>query len=268
MLKEEFYIQQETIPEGKVAIGHCMSIPDRIGRLQVLTDRYQKQGYLESVAEVAVECSPEEVLNGGIDLIMSLFPPEVYESFVGGDGVLARFPESSRLFIDKYLWQSVEFTARYGDNYAGSVRIILCGEEYPFNLPTLDSEEIEIYPDWQEKAQVVRAELSQFAKAKGAPATVAIGLLRAAVLYSKAMGIDVWLGTTDAAVHRLLNGTYFNFNLPKIGDTVFYLGSQSTPVYIHLDNALDNAEQKPESEQVSKFIRGKIKDEFDWYIGV
>jgi hypothetical protein len=39
----------------------------------------------------------------------------------------------------------------------------------------------------------------------------------------------------------LLNSSFFKFDLPYIGPSVDYLGSASTPIFIDLEKALDNA---------------------------
>ena len=138
-------------------------------------------------------------------------------------------------------------------------------------MPTREEESIQIEDNWKERAKTVKAELSQFAKQKEpyVPATVSLGLLRAAAQYSRANNIEEWLATIDNSVVRLFNGFMFNFDLPKIGPGVKYLGSESTPVLINIEQAIQNAQRKASSQDIARFLKGEndIKG-FEWYNGI
>ncbi len=67
----------------------------------------------------------------------------------------------------------------------------------------------------------------------------------------------------------MLNGIYFNFGLPKIGPSVRYLGSESTPQIINIEQAIQNADEKVSSRNMARFLRGENDIQgFEWYTGV
>lgn len=245
-----------------------------IGRLEVVTDRYIREGYLQGMPFASVSLKADDVVgNDGLDLLSSELDTETFDKFMN-EGLLLRFEDGIQIYLDKYHWQSVRFVAENNGEYVGSVRLIMDSGGLNYNhfpLPTLSDKNIHIYPEWEEKARAVQAELSQFAKAKGpnAPATVSVGLLRIAAQYSRAHDINEWLATTDNSVVRLLNGFLFNFDLPKIGPSVKYLGSESTPVYINIEECIKNAEKKEATKDMASFLRGENNIAgFEWYKGI
>lgn len=272
MYEKEFGLQEKEIGENEVVFGLATTPEEKIGRLEVVTERYIKEGYLQGIPFAKLNLSAGEVLSdGGFEVLEEELGEEVFNKFLD-EGLLLRFKGNEELYLDKYHWQSAQFVAQTREGYVGSVRIIMT--EPPtmvptFRLPTLIDENIKINEDWIEKVNEIPAELSQFAKAKCGPATVAIGLLRIAAQYSRANGIKDWVATTDNKVVRLLNGFIFNFNLPKIGPSVRYLGSESTPVYIGIEESINNAAQKDSSKDMATFLRGAddVKG-FEWYTGI
>jgi hypothetical protein len=160
--------------------------------------------------------------------------------------------------------------AKTKEGYGGSTRIIQDNIDITpsFPLPILTDKCIEIEESWRPKINGIHSELSQFAKTKEAKGTVPVALLRAAAQYSRTHNIEKWLATTDNSVVRLLNGWIFNFNLPKIGPSVKYLGSESTPILIDIERSIKNASQKENSKDMARFLAGEDNVEgFEWYTG-
>ena len=252
MNSSEFIIQEREIGENEVCVGLATTPEEKIGRLNVVTDRYIREGYLQGIPFAKVDLEAKDVVEkNGIGLLYDNLSDDLFDKFIQ-EGLLLRFNGGEQLYLDKFHWQSAQFVAKTRAGYVGSVRIIMDGEKSEstaFPLPTLTEKDIIIDQEWREKADSVKAELSQFAKIKEpyVPATVSIGLLRIAAQYSKANNIEEWVATTDNSVVKLLNGFMFNFDLPKIGPSVKYLGSESTPVLINIEEAIGNAEKKGSS---------------------
>lgn len=273
MNSSEFIIQEKEIGENEVCVGLATTPEEKIGRLNVVTDRYIREGYLQGIPFAKVDLDAKDVVEeNGIGLLYDNLSEDLFDKFIK-EGLLLRFNGGEQLYLDKYHWQSAQFVAKTRAGYVGSVRIIMTDEDSGltnFPLPTLVEKGIKIDPEWRDKADKVKAELSQFAKTKEpyVPATVSIGLLRVAAKYSRANNIEEWVATTDNSVVKLLNGFMFNFDLPKIGPSVKYLGSESTPVLINIEQAIGNAEKKGSSEGIAKFLRGDDVSGFEWYTGV
>lgn len=271
MNESEFVIQERELSEGEVSVGLAVTSEEKIGRLEVVTDRYIREGYLQGIPFARVDLKAEDVVQeNGLGLLYDALDEGLFEKFIN-EGLLLRFSGGQQLYLDKYHWQSAQFVAKTSQGYVGSVRLIMDHKDSEINmykLPTLTDKKIQIEEEWREKVSHVTAELSQFAKLKEAPATVSVALLRIAAQYSRANKIEEWLATTDNLVVRLLNGYYFNFGLPKIGPSVRYLGSESTPVLINIEESIKNAETKGSSEGMAKFLRGEDVKGFEWYTGV
>ncbi len=262
---------EKDLRDGEVIVGIASSPEEKIGRMQVVTDRYMFQGYLQGIPFVKMDLDARDVVGeGGFSLLEEHLDPEKLEDFMK-EGLLISFMNEDPLYIDKYHWQSVQFVGITNQGYVGSVRLIMSNptSEVPtFKLPTLTDRKIKIEKEWKKAVKHIPAELSQFAKLKSAPGTVSVALLRAAAQYSRANGIEEWVATTDNLVIRLLNGIYFNFGLPKIGPSVCYLGSESTPILINIEESLNNAEQKASSKDTAKFLKGEAVPGFEWYTGI
>ena len=273
MNSSEFIIPEKELGENEICVGLATTPEEKIGRLGVVTDRYIREGYLQGIPFAKVDLEARDVVEeNGIGLLYDSLSEDLFDKFIK-EGLLLRFSGGEQLYLDKYHWQSAQFVAKTRAGYVGSVRIIMYDEGSKLNLfklPTLVEQDINIDSEWKEKANTVKAELSQFAKIKEpyVPATVSIGLLRIAAQYSRANNIDEWVATTDNSVVKLLNGFMFNFDLPKIGPSVKYLGSESTPVLINIEQAIGNAEKKGSSEDIARFLRGDDVKGFEWYTGV
>ena len=260
--------------KNEIYFGVVETPEEDIGRLEVVTDRYIREGYLQGMPFANVNLKAENTVgNDGFNLLYDELDGETFEKFME-EGLLLRFVDNKQIYLDKYHWQSIRFFAENDNECVGSVRLIIDNHSLDTNhfpLPTLSDKDIHIDYQWQEKVKPIKAELSQFAKAKGpnAPATVSVGLLRAAAQYSRLHGIKEWLATTDNSVVRLLNGFLFNFDLPKIGPSVKYLGSESTPVYINIEDCIKNAEKKESTRNMALFLRGVNNvPGFEWYKGM
>ena len=272
MNESEFIIQEKELSEGEVSVGLAVTSEEKIGRLEVVTGRYIMEGYLQGIPFAMVDLEAEDVVQeNGLGLLYESLDQNLFEKFIN-EGLLLKFSGGQQFYLDKYHWQSAQFVAKTKAGYVGSVRLIMQNPDLGhFELPTLKEKSIIINDEWKDHAKRVESELSQFAILKGshAPATVSIGLLRAAAQYSRANNIEEWLATTDNSVVKLLNGYMFNFELPKIGPSVRYLGSESTPVLINIEQAIQNARKRVPSEALARFLSGEndVKG-FEWYTGV
>lgn len=244
---------KETNPADTIEIGLANTLEDNIGRLSLVTERYTLEGYLDDVKEIDTDLEPSEIITRpGFQILKDSLSKEDFESFME-TGIVLKFPNKQKLYIDKYHWNSVPFFAKSGKDYIGSARLII---KNGYGLPTSEDPQIKIYENWKETAKKSIAEFSQFAVKKGAsPAKVSVGLLREAYQYSKKVNIDAWLATIDDNVKKFLNGRFFNFGLPQIGETVRYLGSNSTPIFIDLEKSLSNAESIDSSKEMARYIR-------------
>lgn len=266
----EQLIPTTELKENEIIVMQADSPREMLGRLNVVTERYAQEGYLKDIMRVELDIEPELIVSEkGFELLQNSLSKEEIAEFME-EGLLIS-SQGQNFYLDKYHWQSIQFVAKGINGYLGSVRIIVDSDEVNppvYNIPTLTKSEIKIDDEWYERVKPINAELSQFAKLKEASSNVPTALLRIASIYSKEHGIKEWLATTDNIVVRILNGMYFNFNLPKIGPSVEYLGSKSTPIYINIENALFNAEQKDCSRPTAQFLRGRNDiDGFEWYTG-
>lgn len=272
MNESEFVIKEKELLEGEVSVGLAVTPQEMIGRLDVVTDRYIREGYLQGIPFARIDLEAEEVVQeNGLGLLYESLEPKLFDKFLN-EGLLLKFSGGQQLYLDKYHWQSAQFIAKTSQGIVGSVRLIMANNDSGINmfqLPTLTDENILIEQDWREKVANVKAELSQFAKYKDVPTSVAVALLRIAAQYSRVNGVEEWLATTDNRVVKMLNGIYFNFGLPKIGPSVRYLGSESTPQLINIEQAIQNADEKVSSRNMARFLRGENDIQgFEWYTGV
>lgn len=261
------YQLQEVLNEGDVTVGVANTMEEQIGRLQVLTQKYQERNYLDDIHSLTLQIdAPSIIGKNGLQTLQELLSPDQYDLF-RKDGLMLTFSDNKTLYIDKYHWSSIPFVAKtLGNRFVGSARLII-DEDNGLGLPTLHDDRISIDHEWQTQAQNCKVEFSQFATIMATKPSIA--LLRAAYKYSKdVLGTTEWLATTDNMVVRLLNGTYFHFNIPKIGPSVNYLGSESTPVYINCERSIENAGNNPQSSAIAQFLDGcEDVGGFEWYQG-
>jgi hypothetical protein len=260
----------EILGDNDVIVEVANTPEDQIGRLGVVTQRYIREGYLQGIPFANIHLSPDTIVQeNGYSILKDTLEEDLFEKFLE-TGMLFQFIDGHTFYLDKYHWQSVQFVAKTKEGYGGSTRIIQDNIDITpsFPLPILTDKCIEIEESWRPKINGIHSELSQFAKTKEAKGTVPVALLRAAAQYSRTHNIEKWLATTDNSVVRLLNGWIFNFNLPKIGPSVKYLGSESTPILIDIERSIKNASQKENSKDMARFLAGEDNVEgFEWYTG-
>lgn len=247
-LNEEVTLKK---PEFHIA----QTIEDQIGRLEVVTERYNNENYLQNIPIVKIDDNirDEELLSkNGYKILEANFSADENEEFLKNGTLIDH--KGKRLYYDKYHWNSVPFVTKVGDNYTGSARLII---KNGMGLPTLNDPKIEISNLWRSIVNNSVAEFSQFAIKRGSRGETSVQILKLAYDYSKRNNIDSWVATTDNSVIRLLNSSFFKFDIPNIGPSVDYLGSISTPIYINLEKSLDNAEKFDSSRKIANFIRGK-----------
>lgn len=250
---------------NEVSTGLPLNPVQEMARLWVASSRYEAQGYLQDIDTVVVLFSPLDIVTGSEDLLRERLTEEQYRKFKE-KGVVLRFKEEMALYIDPYHFSSIPIYGVIGGVSQGSTRIILPSQDY--GLPTFTDDSIIINPEHKELVSKSLAELSQFAIVKGAHPGMSGALLRSSVAISKALGINHWIATIDNFVVTHLNGAYFRFALPEIGPASEYLGSKSTPIFVDIDGALDNAENYDSSRAMARFIRGtEIPQGFEWYRG-
>ena len=228
------------------------SIEDKIGRLEVVTSRYKNEDYLKDIDRLALEDIPiDEILGeNGAAIILANTTEEQYEKFLN-DGLLL-LHDGKELFIDKYLWSSVPFVTKENGRYTGSARLIF---DKGLGLPALTEKIIDISERWKEIANNCKAEFSQFAILRGSNPTTSVKLLKMAYKYSKSLNIEEWVAVTDNSILRLLNSSFFQFDIPNIGPSTYYMGSNSTPIYINMERCLDNAAKYANSKSIADYIR-------------
>lgn len=262
-----FSNEQALLP-GQVKVQQAFTTEQQIGRLNVVTKRYSLQGYLEGIQEVTLPQScAEDIINYGDTLLQATLSAPLYEEFLR-HGLVINTGDGHSLYFDRYLNNSIPIVAETSDGFIGSARIIISEKG---QLPTLTDPTIQIMDEWKSIASEVTAEFSQFAVEKGSgKAQASLGILRTAIGISRILGINKWLATTDDAVMRMLNSNNFRFGIPKIGPTVNYLGSNSTPNYININTCIANAAQHLDSFAMSQFIDGQEVDveAFEWYVGM
>lgn len=171
------------------------------------------------------------------------------------------------VYRDEWEESAIPIVAKVGDRVLASLRLIPNSPTHP--LP-VNSSEIEIDPDWQDKIAHVPFEISQLAK----PADVTdhdptLGILRAYIAVSRSQGQNEAAAVIDNKVRRMLNGNLMRFNLPQVGPAVNYMGSESIPTYINIRMSLNNTALGPErSKRVAQFLDTGQAPGFEWYVGL
>ncbi len=253
-VKEIERSNEEIIPK-RSEFHIAQSVEDQIGRLEVVTERYNNENYLQNIPIVKIDDNimDEELLSkNGYRILEENFTEDENKQFLKNGTLIDH--NGKRLYFDKYHWNSVPFVTKVGDTYTGSARLII---KNGIGLPTLSDPKIEISNLWKPIVSSSVAEFSQFAIRRGSKGETSVQILKLAYDYSKRNNIDSWVATTDNSVIRLLNSSFFKFDIPNIGPSVDYLGSISTPIYINLEKSLDNAENFDSSRKIANFIRGK-----------
>ena len=256
------------LKDGDVLIGICDNNEMEKGRLEVVTNIYKNQGYLKDIPNYFLKNDINKLIqNNGFDFIKELLSPDQFISFLH-DGMLFFLPDKKQYYIDKFFWQSINFYAKTNQCFVGSLRLILSNQIYShavFDLPTKSTFDLNMDSEFSQRIMRVKAELSQLAKEKFSPSNTMVALLRAAVQYSFSNSINEWIAITDNKVLRLLNSNYFNFGLPIIDNSIYYLGSESSPILIDIEASLKSAANKKSSQDVAKYIRGENLPSFQNY---
>ena len=272
MSNEDFvFPEKKNLDEREVVVGVVDTPEQEIGRLNVVTDRYIREGYLQGIPFANINEDPTKITQaGGLQFLEDSLEKDLFKKFLD-TGMLLQFKSNYRFYFDKYHWQSIHFVAQTRDGYVGSARLIFNNRdntEPSFDLPIFTDKKIKINEAWRPRIKDISSEFSQFAKTKESIPTVPVALLRIAAQYSRNHNIKEWLATTDNSVLRLLNGWIFNFKLPKLGPSVNYLGSESTPVLIEIEDTIKNALQEKNGKKMAMFLSGEHDVEgFEWYTG-
>ncbi len=220
------FVVKETDNLNIVSCGIAMTESDKRKRLEIVTDRYIRAGYIR-------EDDPRIV-----------------------DGV----------YVDHYETGSIPIVAKIGPEVVASLRLI--SNTATSRLPINMEEGIEIYSDWKEKISEAPFELSQLAKSMKyfTDRRSTFGLLRLFVAYARSLGKGDACGVIDNRVKELMNGPFMNFNLPQVGPSVRYMGSESTPIYINIDDCIRNAAKAGHVDLAEFLDTGKAPG-FEWYVG-
>jgi hypothetical protein len=261
---DEFTLR-ECDENAKASFGIATKIEDQIGRLDVVTHRYNEENYLENIEKIKINLSQDQLLSP--ELSMNRFKemlPEAYVKEFDENGILLESDliktSNGGLYIDKYSWNSVPIVAKEMDGYTGSARLIISNGEKP--LPIFNSPEIKID---ESSCLQCAVEISQLAKAHQSHPMVLFGLLRIARMYSRENNIPDWVATIDKKVFNLLNKR-IGFDIKQIGPEVDYLGSISIPSYINIANSISSIERV--NSTAAKFLDGESNiPGFEWYIG-
>lgn len=283
---KEYHIQYNLEP-GQASAGY-ITLGDQLGQLQrlsVATERYFKQGYLAGIQEIesnqyGINFELFDVRKGIVPLLNALQDidsklndthsenhPQYLKNFLEG-GLVFSFKDEDRdrkYYIDPYHFFSIPIGVRTRDGMIGSARIIL-GSSL-LGLPIADKKTDEngktvytvpIKEEFLHYIKEVKAEYSQFAirDHKIEPDYVtrrlimssAPALLRASFEISKLTGLTNWLATIDSNVLKLLNGTFYGFYIETIGEAVHYLGSDSTPIFVDIYEAIEGARASADAD--------------------
>jgi len=220
---------KECLDPNIISVGIAVTEKDKIGRLKVVTERY---------------LSPETAY--------------ITPSDLSGQG----------LYIDQYEACSLPLVAKIGDEVVGSLRLI---PNIPggIGLPINYEPKILIDGEWKQFVLKASYELSQYANSlkRKKDHRVSVGLIRAYMGIVDTTREFTSVAIIDDRVAATLNGPYSGFNLPQIGPSVYYLGSQSTPVYININDGRQNSRLNGHAE-LADFLSGrKNVSGFEWYAG-
>ena len=220
---------KECLDPNFISMGIAKTEQDKEGRLKVVTERY---------------------LDPKISYIL---PTDLNEQ---------------GLYVDEYEQYSIPLVAKIGCDVVGSLRLI---PNIPncIGLPINNEPKILIDGAWKQHVLGASYELSQFANSMShrKDNRIAIGLIKAYMGIVDTMRQYTSVAIIDDRVAAILNGPYSGFNLPKIGPSVYYVGSASTPVYININDGRQNSRLNGHPE-LADFLSGRKNiSGFEWYIG-
>ncbi len=167
-------------------------------------------------------------------------------------------------FIDLYEEYCIPLVAKKNGEIVASMRLI---PNTTSGLP-VNNEKIALYQEC-ESARNVPFEVSQLAKSKiaGKDPRPTLGIIRTYMQILRQIGETESIAVIDQAVREQLNGPYTGFGLPQIGPSVFYMGSDSQPIYIDINSVVSNSNDNGHAE-LARFLNGENKvPGFEWYVG-
>ncbi len=183
-------------------------------------------------------------------------------------GYISNFELNSHgVYNDKYETYSVPIIAKIGDKTAASLRLIpnVPGQGLPIN----NEGEIEIYPEWKDKISTIPFEISQLAKSLEfyRDPRPTLSLFRSYIAYSRYLNQNEAAAVVDSRVTKFLNSRFMSFGLPQIGDSVNYMGSESIPLYVNIDDVVRSTAEGGHSD-LSQFLDTGKAPGFEWYKGM
>ena len=225
----EAFAVKECLDPNAISVGIARTEEDKCGRLRVVTERY---------------------LDPKISYIL---PTDLNEQ---------------GLYVDEYEKYSIPLVAKIGCDVVGSLRLI---PNLPdcIGLPINNEPKIVIDGKWKQYILSASYELSQFANSMSyrKDNRIAIGLIKSYMGIVDTMRQYTSVAIIDDRVAAILNGPYSGFDLPKIGPSVYYLGSTSTPVFININDGRQNSRLNGHPE-LADFLSGrKNVPGFEWYVG-
>lgn len=220
---------KETEGLSSVECGIAISPEDKLQRLRLVTKEYRKRNYIE----------------------------------LEGKKV---FRESG-IYHDEYESIAHPLISKMGSDVVASLRLI---PNTDLGLPINNEKEIwdVIYPEWKEAVKNAPYEWSQLAKASELlkDSRPVMGLIRAAFAFSRENRFNEGVAVMDDNVRRLMNGPLMKFNLVQIGEPLYYMGSQSTPIYFNFNEVIKSSYDGGLHE-LSKFLDTGKASGFEWYKG-
>lgn len=169
-------------------------------------------------------------------------------------------------YFDEYEPHSIPLVAKMNGTVIASMRLI--SNISPDALPISKRSEIGIFDDWVEKTSTVSFELSQLAKSANysKDPRPTLGIIRTYMQLARELNKTTAVAVIDEGVRQQLNGPFLGFDLPIIGPTVHYMGSDSTPVWINISDVTQNS-RKNNHPDVADFLEGKYSEGYNWYVG-
>ncbi len=169
-------------------------------------------------------------------------------------------------YFDKYELYSIPLVAKIDGQVVASMRLIQNTSE--IGLPNNDPNQIKLFTEWKSRSSSAWFEVSQLAKDERYPShNATLGLIRSFIVFSLEQHNFLSVAVIDDAVRKMLNGPFMGFGLPEIGDTVHYMGSKSTPVFIDVRDLTANSRKNGHND-LADFLEGNNNVVgFEWYMG-
>jgi hypothetical protein len=186
---------------SKLIVENAITIQDQISRYLLVTEKYKQKGYLQDVSKIQVPLKVEDILLMDDYLLLHKEISSLELEILLKGGAIVN-DGSIELFLDKYHWNSVQFTAKFNTDTVGSARLIT---KASFGLPTLTESRIKLFDDYKFVHDELCGEFSQFVVRDGRYANASAGLIKLAYQYSiTQLQIFKWVATIDNSVLKLL----------------------------------------------------------------